>query len=433
MMLETRSQALSVAALLLLTSTGGPARAQQGPDATPPPPGIDLKLVPSFTKLVKASGPIFTAQVLRIATRRNQLLGHGRRHPFVESVRLQVRILAPLRGEADLQRLRHESPKPWLIIPNGNPPGLRAKPDHRLAWQFDLARKLKRGDRVVVYLQRGQSATLEKRVSYFHLRHLNRVAILPTLQRALTLALQDKLTKLRSGASCKKPQTWRLEGGCHATAALARKIQCPDGTTATSKQEKGFLSFWCVTSSGQAQGPYLKWLPSGDLGWRGSKARGQLHGEMVHYLKSGKPGKRMAYHNGKLHGRWIAYHPSGKVRDERQMVNGLRDGACKQYDKAGKLLGSYTLRRGSGVAIEWHENGQKQREMHHHRGKLHGAYKVWTSDGAISIVGQHRNGQSHGKWYNYNGGKLEIITCYRRDREIWDTSEIKRGKRRACR
>jgi antitoxin component YwqK of YwqJK toxin-antitoxin module len=432
-MLETRSLARGLAALVLLTCASSLARAQQTPSARPPPPQMDQKLVPGFTKIVKESGPIFTAQVLQITTRRNQLLGHGRRHPYVESIRLQVRILAPLKAESDLQRLEHENPKPWLIVPNGDPPGLRAKPDPRQAWQFDLARKLKRGDCVVVYLQRGQSATLEKRVSYFHLRHLNRVAILPTLQRALALSVRDKLTKLRSNASCKAPQTWRLDGGCHPSVKLAQMIRCPDGTTATSKQDKGFLSFWCATTAGQAQGPYLKWLPSGDLGWRGNKVRGQLHGEMVHYLKSGKPDKRMAYQNGKLHGRWIAYHQNGKVRDERQMVNGLRDGACKHYDKAGKLLGSYTLKRGSGVAIEWHENGQKQREMHLRWGKLHGPYKVWTSDGAISIIGQNRNGQSHGKWCNYAGGKLEIITCYRRGREIWDTSEIKRGKRRVCR
>jgi len=429
-----RGFVLAVAAFVLIAGSGGPAHAEPRAGAKPSQPQVDHKLVPGFTKVVKASGPIFTARVLRKNVRLNQLLGHGRRHPFVESVRLQVRILQPLKGASSVEQLKQESPRPWLIIPNGNIPRSLSRPDPRLAWQFELANKLKRGDRVVVYLRPGESATIEKRVSYYHLQHLNRIAMLPTLQKALAIAFRDKLIKLRSTASCKALDTWRLEGGCHAPAALAGKIRCPDGAQARWKQERGFLSLWCETAAGEARGPYLKWVSNGDLGWRGKKQRGQLHGTMVLFQKSGKPGKRIDYQQGKMHGQWIDYHPNGRVRVQGQMVNDIRDGEFKRYDKAGKLLGSYTLKRGSGLVTEWYEDGHKQREMRFRRGKMHGPYKVHHGNGQVSIVGKNRNGHAHGKWFNYNGkGELEVITCYRNGREIWDTTEVRRGKRRPCR
>ena len=58
-------------AVFVLLSGGGTAHGEQGRGAkpTPPLPGVDQKLIPGLIKVVKESGPIFTAQVLRRSVR----------------------------------------------------------------------------------------------------------------------------------------------------------------------------------------------------------------------------------------------------------------------------------------------------------------------------------------------------------------------------
>jgi len=115
--------------------------------------------------------------------------------------------------------------------------------------------------------------------------------------------------------------------------------------------------------------------------------------------------------NGLTHGIVYRCDIPGKVLSAEPCVNGLRHGIARQYNDQEELLGSYSMKRGTGLDLWWGEYDGKRvlyetryfkdgilhgfewwlagdtkriwRERHFWKGKGHGIERSWNFEGRL--------------------------------------------------
>jgi hypothetical protein len=103
---------------------------------------------------------------------------------------------------------------------------------------------------------------------------------------------------------------------------------------------------------------------------------------------------RLYYRNGQLrfehtelggerHGRSRSWHYNGQIAEEAFYRHGKMHGTCRQWDEHGRLLGSFSVKHGTGKHRYWHQNGLLKLEMDLLSGKFHGRLRSWLSDGML--------------------------------------------------
>lgn len=102
-----------------------------------------------------------------------------------------------------------------------------------------------------------------------------------------------------------------------------------------------------------------------------------------HFHPSGELLSESPMRGGLLHGVVYRCDEPGKVSSAEPWFNGLPHGVARQYSRKGKLLGSYRMRRGTGLDLWWQEGVSGARWLSEARyfreGKLHG-FEWWLRD-----------------------------------------------------
>jgi hypothetical protein len=111
-----------------------------------------------------------------------------------------------------------------------------------------------------------------------------------------------------------------------------------------------------------------------------------LDGEIVGQRGYGEQGqlvKETPMRNGKKHGRQFDWHDDGKLSLIEPYVNGKIHGTAKQYGRDGSIIGTYTIRHGTGYDVwRWeHEDGSITiSEIHTLKDGLPHGYEWWLSE-----------------------------------------------------
>ena len=105
------------------------------------------------------------------------------------------------------------------------------------------------------------------------------------------------------------------------------------------------------------------------------------------YLSLERPRK-----DGLIHGIEYTWYFDGVLTSAAPYVNGKPHGVAKQWSQSEKLVGSYTMLRGTGIDLYWNplggleEAGYYLSEVHYMRdGELHG-YTWWLDEDHASVT-----------------------------------------------
>jgi len=86
---------------------------------------------------------------------------------------------------------------------------------------------------------------------------------------------------------------------------------------------------------------------------------------------------------GQFHGLYRTWHFNCKLAQELRYRHGLLHGVNREWDASGRLLGSFTMHRGTGTQRYWHQNGRLRLEINSLNGKFHGRMRMWLLDGTL--------------------------------------------------
>lgn len=107
--------------------------------------------------------------------------------------------------------------------------------------------------------------------------------------------------------------------------------------------------------------------------------------------------------NGKPHGTTYRIDIPGRLLSATPYGNGREHGLARQWSDAGHLIGTYRMRRGTGVDLWWSETWTKPRrpylsEVHFMRKGRPDGYEWWLKEDQESVYQERhwRNGQLHG-------------------------------------
>jgi hypothetical protein len=88
---------------------------------------------------------------------------------------------------------------------------------------------------------------------------------------------------------------------------------------------------------------------------------------------------------GRRHGISRTWHQNGKLAEEQSFRHGLLHGVTRQWNREGKLLGTFEMKRGTGLQKYFHENGKPKLEITTANGQFHGRTRMWMRDGTQSF------------------------------------------------
>lgn len=163
---------------------------------------------------------------------------------------------------------------------------------------------------------------------------------------------------------------------------------------------------------------------------------GKKQGEHISYNNLGNMVSRSFYVNNEENGYVEYFHPNGKVDYEQRYEEGwMRE--FTQYDTSGKVLSTTFLPQGNGDFSFKLYNGKPYINGSYRNNRLHGEYKIYYPNDAVSSVqyyrwgyhdstykhyhlngklageGQYRHGNKNGTWKTYyENGKTEQVETY---------------------
>jgi hypothetical protein len=131
-------------------------------------------------------------------------------------------------------------------------------------------------------------------------------------------------------------------------------------------------------------------------------------------FESGEPEDETPYANGRRHGTHYVWLVPGVLLSAEPWRNGLQHGTARQWDADGRLIGTYTLTRGTGWDL-WRQPAHRRldaprlSEAIRYRDGQPAGFEWWINDNQRSVwIEQHwRAGQWHGIRREWNGaGRL---------------------------
>lgn len=393
------------------------------------PGGVNVQGYLTTAQLVKRSGLIFTAQVLRVRPERKTVKINRRKERYVARWRVQVRPLRALLGVDDDATLRRTLDPLWLELPGDPPPGqwIVRKDVYIATWQPRLARV---GQRVLVYLSgldavRGEGKRRSASTSYVDL-----AGMAVRVRKLVPQARDSQREAWRKGARC-QGKTWRFANSCRDLKTIFAALGCPPLTTARQQLVQGRPLMWCESSEGTLNGLSMSWHHSGELEQRGLMVMGKRDGQWLTFWPSGKPRRVVHFNEGKAHGPWQQFHASGHKDLFGHMTHGMADGTWQAFNDAGFALGSYKMAGGTGFVTRWFPDGVKRSEVEHKKGIPDGVARSWHANATLQSQGRRSQGLEVGQWrWLHPDGTVKETRCYRQGTVIWRVEGDKVGKRR---
>ena len=164
--------------------------------------------------------------------------------------------------------------------------------------------------------------------------------------------------------------------------------------------------------------------PYPDRAWYCTRADGVRHGSFITLYPDQQLEIEGSYKDGALDGAWQRKYPGGAIAESGTYAAGLRNGAWKQFDRTGKLLGEYTLAKGTGKQKRWLVDGPLYSEVTLKAGVPHGPARILDPSGVPVVIANLYAGKLDGK--HLVGGKttLRIEESFSRGtrrgaRQIW--------------
>ena len=115
---------------------------------------------------------------------------------------------------------------------------------------------------------------------------------------------------------------------------------------------------------------------------------------------------------GEREGLAITWHENGQKQSEGSYKNGKSDGLAKLWYENGQKKGEGNWKDGKldGLTTHWYENGQKKEEVNWKDGKQDGLGTHWHEDGWKKIEQNFKDGKDHGVGiiYDKNGNQTSI-------------------------
>lgn len=133
-----------------------------------------------------------------------------------------------------------------------------------------------------------------------------------------------------------------------------------------------------------------------DPTWFCARADGTKHGPFYSLFPDQQIEIEGAYTDGKLDGPWQRRFASGAIAEQGTYVLGQRDGEWQQLADTGTLIGSYTLKAGTGTLKRWLDDGPLYSEVTLKAGVPHGAMKIYDREGRVVISAKYYAGKLDG-------------------------------------
>jgi antitoxin component YwqK of YwqJK toxin-antitoxin module len=108
------------------------------------------------------------------------------------------------------------------------------------------------------------------------------------------------------------------------------------------------------------------------------------------------------------HGLFRTWYNNGQLQEVAWYEHGKEHGTTEQYDETGKLIGTYTMRYGTGIDLWFAELGVLAEERYYQDGKYHGYERWWQGDNQTIWQESHFwHGVEHGIFRQWNqAGRL---------------------------
>jgi antitoxin component YwqK of YwqJK toxin-antitoxin module len=114
---------------------------------------------------------------------------------------------------------------------------------------------------------------------------------------------------------------------------------------------------------------------------------GQVHGVCRTYSKTGRLFVESAYQHNARHGKTIHYNPRKPPADQKRPAD--RRPGFRRYD-----VKNYQRGKAHGLYIQYHSNGMVERQCRYLDGKLHGVEKFFFTDGSLKKTERWKCGVS---------------------------------------
>jgi hypothetical protein len=122
------------------------------------------------------------------------------------------------------------------------------------------------------------------------------------------------------------------------------------------------------------------------------KAECTLNGKVVgirYFHESGELAYECPLKNGVTHGTVYRFDAPGKLTSAEPYLQGIPHGVARQWSNAGRLIGTYTIKNGTGVDLWWNEISKSgpaylSEARHLKSGKRHG-FEWWLNENQRSV------------------------------------------------
>lgn len=393
--------------------------------------GVQVESYLTTAQVVARSPVIFRAEVLKVAPVTRTVVLAGRKHKLVVERRLLVRVGEPLRGAEAASRLAKARKGSWLALPGDPRPDQWVVERDAYVSSYPLPRA-NQGDQIVVYLPEVPASGAGDKAHPLTARYLDRAAVIPRIRRLLPAAREAQKAAWREGARC-QGDTWLFEDACLSLDAIASRLACPPGARPRRQLVHDLPSLDCVFTDGVGLGPAISWHRTGYPHMSGTLVSGRREGPWTTWDEQGHKRQESQYRQGRLDGPHLVLHPNGKPSVQGQHVEGLQDGTWKRLSAEGKALGTFALRRGTGLVVDWYEDGAKKSEVELRAGVRAGSARYWYENGSLRLEGRNLLGLRTGLWVTHRpDGTPERASCYVKGEAQWRMDDVAAARQRRC-
>lgn len=166
-------------------------------------------------------------------------------------------------------------------------------------------------------------------------------------------------------------------------------------------------------AAGERDGLWQEWADS-RLVFSGTYRRGKPHGEFTHYDRAGRLLGSFTMRNGT--GTMVTFHAAKKPATRQQWRRGLEDGPYQELTYRGKVIvdGNYRAGVKHGPWKEFSSSGAPELEQHWKLGALHGTVTKFV-DGKPSVVSTYADGKADGPYAEFRDGKPAVTGQFAAD------------------
>jgi antitoxin component YwqK of YwqJK toxin-antitoxin module len=127
----------------------------------------------------------------------------------------------------------------------------------------------------------------------------------------------------------------------------------------------------------------------------------------LYWWPNGNLDMEFYYRNGLYHGPQRSWHDNGQLMWETSYVDGKEHGTARQWGRGGNLLGTYSMRYGTGIDLWWDEEEWLAEETSFVEGRPDGLERRWAREGLLWSERYWKDGQLHGISREWNcAGRL---------------------------